>query len=61
MERKSPRISKFDRWMMAITFAEAGDAKTARNIIRESAGKRNQKQNRREIESRIDHRPRLRA
>jgi hypothetical protein len=61
MERKSPQISKFDRWMMAITFAEAGDAKTARNIMGESPRKRNQKQNRREIESRIDHRPRLKA
>jgi hypothetical protein len=46
---------------MAITFAEAGDAKTARNIMGESPRKRNQKQNRREIESRIDQRPRLRA
>jgi hypothetical protein len=60
MDRKSPRISKFDRWMMAITFAEAGDADTALGIMGE-ARKTNQKQNRRKIEKRIDHRPRLKA
>jgi hypothetical protein len=46
--------------MMAITFAEAGDADTALGIMGE-ARKTNQKQNRRKIESRIDHRPRLKA
>jgi hypothetical protein len=61
MESKSPRINWFDRWMTAITFAEAGDGKTARDIIGESRRKRNQKRNRREIGSRVDHRPRLRA
>jgi hypothetical protein len=60
MDRKSPRISKFDRWMMAITFAEAGDAETALGIMGE-ARKTSRKQDRREIESRIDERPRLRA
>jgi len=60
MDRKSPRISKFDRWMMAITFAEAGDADTALGIMGE-ARKTNQKQNRRKTEKRIDHRPRLKA
>jgi hypothetical protein len=60
MDRKSPRISKFDRWMMAITFAEAGDAETALGIMGEDR-KTNKKQNRRKIESRIDHRPRLKA
>jgi thioredoxin-like negative regulator of GroEL len=63
-ERKSLRTNASDQWMMtimmAITFAEAGDAKTARNITGESPRKRNEKQNRREIESRIDQRPRLR-
>jgi len=60
MNRKSPRISKFDQWMMAITFAEAGDAETALGIMDE-ATKKNQKQNRRKIEKRVDQRPRLRA
>jgi len=60
MNRKSPRISKFDRWMMAITFAEAGDPETALGIMDE-ATKKNQKQNRRKIEKRVDQRPRLRA
>jgi hypothetical protein len=61
MDRKNQRTSKFDRLMMAISFAEAGDADTARNIMGERPTKRNQKQNRREIGSRIDHRPRLYA
>ncbi len=60
MDRKNQRISKFDRWMMAISFAEAGDADTALGMMGE-ARKTNQKQNRRKIEKRIDQRPRLMA
>jgi hypothetical protein len=59
MERKGSRISKFDRWMMAITFAEAGDPKTALDITGKVPSKTNQKQNRRKIRSRVDHRPTL--
>ena len=61
MDRKNQRISKFDQLMMAISFAEAADADTARSIMGERPTKRNQRQNRREIGSRIDHRPRLYA
>lgn len=61
MDKKSPRISKFDRWMMAITFAEAGDPKTALDITRKGPRKTNRKQNRCKIQSRIDRRPRLMA
>jgi hypothetical protein len=61
MDKKSPRISKFDRWMMAITFAEAGDPKTALDITGQKPRKTDQKQNRRRIRSRIDQRPRLMA
>jgi len=60
MNRKSTHISKFDRWMMAITFAEAGDPETALGIMGE-ARKTNQRQNRRRIEKRTDQRPRLMA
>jgi hypothetical protein len=60
MKRKSPSLSWFDRWMTAITFAEAGDEKTARNIMGETR-KTNQRQKRHKIEKRIDQRPRLRA
>jgi hypothetical protein len=61
MDKKSPHISKFDRWMMAISFAEAGDPKTALDITGQTSRKTNQKQNRRKIRSRIDQRPRLMA
>jgi hypothetical protein len=54
-------LSKFERWMMAVTFAEAGDPKTALDITGKVPRKTSQKQNRRKIQSRIDHRPRLMA
>ena len=61
MNKKSTRISKFDRWMMAITFGEAGEPETALDLMNEGSGKRNQKQKGRKVESRIDRRPRLTA
>jgi hypothetical protein len=51
-------LSKFERWMMAVTFAEAGDRKTALDITGKVPRRTSQKQNRRKIQSRIDHRPR---
>jgi hypothetical protein len=61
MNKKSTRISKFDRWMMAITFGEAGEAETALDLMGEGSRKTNQKQKGRKVESRIDRRPRLMA
>lgn len=61
MKKKSPRISKFDRWMMAVTFGEAGEVETALDLMGEESRKTNQKQKGRKVESRIDRRPRLMA
>jgi hypothetical protein len=32
VERKSPRVSQFDRLMAAVTFAEAGEGRTALDV-----------------------------
>ncbi|MBW1935472.1 MAG: hypothetical protein JRI84_07975 [Deltaproteobacteria bacterium] len=54
-------IGKFDRWMMAVTFAEAGDPQTARALIseKERGEKRNKKKRR--VQRRPDQRPSLMA
>ncbi len=59
MDRKSSRISKFDRWMTAVTFAEAGEPEPALHMIGQKSRETNQKQSRRKIRSRIDQRPKL--
>jgi hypothetical protein len=61
MKKRNSKISRFDRWMMAVTFGEAGEAKTAMELMGERTGKRNRKQKGRKIETRIDPRPRLMA
>jgi hypothetical protein len=61
VERKSPRISRFDRLMTAITFAEAGEADTAIEITGKRPAKTRQEQSRRSSRSTVDHRPRLHA
>ncbi|MBU0664817.1 MAG: hypothetical protein KJ990_09780 [Proteobacteria bacterium] len=41
-------LNKWDKWMMAVTFAEAGEAETARDILEQSnkKEKRSEKQER---------------
>ena len=58
MTKKRTRINAFDRWMMAITFAEAGERLTALNIINQGS---KGKQARNKATKRTDHRPVLRA
>ena len=59
METGKHRLNSWDRIMMAITFAEAGEAETARAMLR----KRPQKQQRPEAKTRKGKapRPRLRV
>lgn len=57
METNTIRISQWDRIMMAITFAEAGEHETAKELLTE-------KQNELRPESRnrkAEHRPELQA
>ncbi len=54
------KLSKFDRLMAAITFAEAGEAGTAIELM-DMDGKKKQKKIVKKSEKRIDQRPVLRA
>lgn len=58
---KKTKINRFDRWMMAVTFAEAGDPKTALEVINQRGGKINRRHKGRQIEKRAYNRPVLRA
>jgi len=64
-DKKSPSTDTSQQWvrtiMMAITSVGGGDAKKGFDLIGLSPRKRNQRQNRRERESRTDQRPRLRS
>ena len=58
MLTKSNTLSIWDRLMMAITFAEADEPQTAREMLNpEKVEKRPEKRNRKEV----DRRPELRA
>lgn len=58
---KKTRVNRFDRWMMAVTFAEAGDPKTALDAVNQRPKAKNRKQIRRKIKRRVDERPALMA
>jgi hypothetical protein len=55
------RIRKLERWMMAVTFAEAGDHQTALALLSEKDSMESRSKKRRRIQRRPDHRPFLRA
>jgi hypothetical protein len=61
MEKLKNWISRFDRWMMAVTFAEAGEFETAIGVITPEARKQERKRARVRVVDRPDHRPRLRV
>lgn len=61
MSGNKSRINRFDRWMIAVTFAEAGDPKTALDVIDQGPRQKNRRQKRRKIEERADDRPVLMA
>ena len=57
METSNPRISKWDRIMMAITFAEVGEHETARELLTEK-----RKEQRPDVRNRkVEQRPEMRA
>jgi len=58
MTKTRRQINAFDRWMMAITFAEAGERTTALNILNQGS---KEKQACDKATKRTDHRPVLRA
>jgi len=58
MTKIRKRINAFEGWMMAITFAEAGERLTALNILNQGS---KEKQARKKATKRTDHRPVLRA
>jgi len=58
---KKSRVTTFDRWMAAVTFAEAGDPQTALSVIEQTKREKNRKQRRPKVERRPDNRPVLRV
>ncbi len=57
--KKRPNL--FDRWMMAVTFAEAGDRETALSLIGQAPRQRGRKQARPKVRPQAEQRPVLRA
>ncbi len=55
------RINRFDQWMMAATFAEAGEKETALEMINRSPRKKNRKRIKYRGTRREEQRPVLRA
>ena len=53
-------VDTFERLMLAVTFAEAGDHETARRIMKEKAAKR-RKRSVVKVRKHVDQRPMLRA
>ena len=51
MLQEKNRLSMWDKVMMAITFAEAGEANTARDILNQRTGKQQQPESRTRKES----------
>lgn len=60
MRRARKKITGWDRWMAAITFAEMGEAETAREMLRPEGRKETRKSARQRREQRSE-RPVLRA
>jgi hypothetical protein len=54
-------LNKFDKLMMAVTFAEAGEHDIAREIINDRPRKRTRDERRKDVRTRTDQRPRLRT
>ncbi|NTV13974.1 MAG: hypothetical protein HGA96_08625 [Desulfobulbaceae bacterium] len=57
--KASSRINSFDRIMMAISFAEANEPETAREIL--TAEQRQKNENRPGLKKRPDNRPSMRV
>ena len=53
-------VDTFERLMVAVTFAEAGDHETARRIMKEKAANR-RKRSSMKVRKHVDQRPVLRA
>jgi hypothetical protein len=58
---KKLHIRKLERWMMAVTFAEAGDHQTALELLTEKDSMECRNKKKRRIQRRPDQRPSLRA
>ena len=55
------RLNGFDRLMMAVTFAEAGDPETALGLMNQGRRKKNQKQAGLRVKRQAAQRPVMRA
>jgi hypothetical protein len=55
------RINTFDQWMMAVTFAQAGERETALEMMNNSPKKKNRKRAKYRVIKREEQRPVLRA
>jgi len=53
MKTKTERLNAWDRIMMAITFAEAGEAETAREVLSKRAERRIRKESAKRPQMRV--------
>ena len=61
MSKIKDRILRLDQWMVAITFAEAGERETALEVMNQTSRKQNRKRVQNRVRKTEDNRPVLRA
>ena len=61
MSKIKDRILRLDQWMVAITFAEAGERETALEMLNEAPAKEKRKRVHTRVRNEEDNRPVMRA
>jgi hypothetical protein len=61
MARLNNILNRFDRWMAAVTFAEAGEPNTALSFLNQKPRKRNMKRKKSDVRTEERTRPVLRV
>jgi len=61
MSNFKEKMFRMEQWMMAVTFAEAGERETALEMLNEKPTKESRKRVQKRVDKREDRRPVLRA